>query len=137
MGEKIKEMFIIEQEIAENKVLKEHADYIDSLHNRIKELEERQKWINEVVRPDHPDDERPWCAAYLDCRASIKELEERVELAEATRDDALAYAKMFKEKVKELEEGIKRASHLLESPRIEWATKNAIAILYKLVEEKR
>ena len=38
---------------------------------------------------------------YADPR--IKKLEERVELAEATRDDALAYAKMYKEKVKELE----------------------------------
>jgi len=44
--------------------------------SHIKELEERQKWIDEVGRPGHPDDERPWCSAYLDCRARIKELEE-------------------------------------------------------------
>ena len=37
-----------------------------ALTNRIKELEEKQKWIDEVARPAHPDDERPWCAAYLD-----------------------------------------------------------------------
>jgi hypothetical protein len=35
---------------------------------RIAELEQRQKWIDEVARPDHPDDERPWCKAYLDIR---------------------------------------------------------------------
>jgi hypothetical protein len=38
--------------------------------------------------------------------AKIKELEERIELAEVTRDDALAYAKMYKGRMKELEEGI-------------------------------
>ena len=32
----------------------------------------------------------------------LKELEERIELAEATRDDALAHAKMFKGGVEEL-----------------------------------
>ena len=48
-------------------------------YSRIKELEERQKWIDEVARPTHPDDERPWCAAYLDCREKIKELVEGIE----------------------------------------------------------
>ena len=36
----------------------------------------------------------------------IEELEERIQSAEATRDDALAYAKMYKDKAKRLEEGI-------------------------------
>ena len=43
---------------------------------RIEELEEKQKWIDEIARPDHPDNERPWCSAYLDCRERIKELED-------------------------------------------------------------
>jgi hypothetical protein len=37
----------------------------------------------------------------------IKELEERAELAEATRDDALAYVKMYEARVRELEGGLK------------------------------
>jgi len=45
------------------------------LEKKIEELEERQKWIDEVGRPQHPDDERPWCSAYLDCRVRIKELQ--------------------------------------------------------------
>jgi len=52
----------------------------------IKELEERQKWIDEVARPNHPDDERPWCSAYLDQKfyfsreqKRVKELEEAIE----------------------------------------------------------
>jgi len=40
------------------------------------------------------------------------------------------------ERIKKLEEGIKKVSHLLESPRIEWATKNAIVILNDLLEKK-
>jgi len=51
---------------------------IKHLLSYIKELEERQKWIDEVGRPQHPDDERPWCAAYLDCRARIEELEDGI-----------------------------------------------------------
>ncbi len=43
-----------------------------------------------------------------------KKLEERIELAETTRDDALAYAKMHKEKVKKLEERIEKV--------IDWST---------------
>ena len=38
----------------------------------------------------------------------IKELKERIELVEATREDALGYAKMYKTRVKELEEGIEK-----------------------------
>ncbi len=52
---------------------------IEYLLSECERLEERQKWIDEVARPDHPDDERPWCAAYLDCRARVKELEEGIE----------------------------------------------------------
>jgi hypothetical protein len=43
----------------------------------------------------------------------IKELGERVELAEATRDDALAYAKMYKERVKELENELSRIAQVM------------------------
>ena len=53
---------------------------------RIRELVERQKWIDEVARPTHPDDERPWCAAYLDCREYIKELEEELDKIRRTQD---------------------------------------------------
>jgi len=42
-----------------------------------------------------------WLRHLLSC---IKKLEEKVELAEATRGDALAYAKMFREQVKGLGE---------------------------------
>jgi len=38
----------------------------------------------------------------------VKELEERIQLAEATRDDALAYVKGCKENIKELEEELGR-----------------------------
>jgi len=64
----------------------------------IKEIEE--EW-------DYPNaDELDWNKAkdavdYLLSR--IKELEERIELAEATRDDALGYAKGYRIRAEELE----------------------------------
>lgn len=51
---------------------------IERLQNRIRELEQKQKWIDEVIRPDHPDDERPWASAYITCRQRIKELEDGI-----------------------------------------------------------
>jgi hypothetical protein len=51
----------------------------DAQEQRIAELEEKQRWIDEVSRPQHPDDERPWCACYLDARARVKELMAEVE----------------------------------------------------------
>ena len=45
-------------------------------HNaRVQELEQRQEWIDKVDRPMHPDDERPWCGAYLSAMERVKELE--------------------------------------------------------------
>ncbi len=47
MDEKIKKIFITSRENAENKVLEEYSDYINSLHNRIKKLEKgikKHKW---------------------------------------------------------------------------------------------
>jgi hypothetical protein len=38
-------------------------------------LEKRQEWIDEVGRPQHPDDERPWVPAYLDCREALGQAE--------------------------------------------------------------
>lgn len=38
----------------------------------------------------------------------VKGLEDKIELAEATRDDALAYARMYMGRVEELEEGIEK-----------------------------
>ncbi len=58
----------------------------------MKEIKERHRGAGSVG----------WCKAaiaYLLLR--IEELGERIELAEATRDDALAYVKMFKEKLVE------------------------------------
>jgi hypothetical protein len=76
---------------------------IKYLSARVKELEQRQKWIDEVTRPTHPDDERPWCAAYLDCRARIKELEEGIEqhrdiIGESASVADLKLYKLVKEK---------------------------------------
>lgn len=51
---------------------------IEFLLTRIRELEQKQKWIDEVIRPDHPDDERPWASAYITCRQRIKELEDGI-----------------------------------------------------------
>jgi hypothetical protein len=83
-------LYIWERSLPSEKELQDHADKLGEiitqqtnkrlqLEDRIKELEERQKWIDEIARPDHPDDERPWCAAYLDCRKRIKELEEGIK----------------------------------------------------------
>ena len=75
---------------------------IGILLSHIKELEERQKWIDEVARPTHPDDERPWCSAYLDCRAKIKELE-NIEAERERLSKLLIEARM---RIVELVEGI-------------------------------
>ena len=40
--------------------------------------------------------------------SKCKELEERIELAEATRDDALASSRMYQKRIKELEEQVLR-----------------------------
>jgi len=91
-------------------VVGEHLIEDGEVVDYIKELEERQKWIDEVARPTHPDDERPWCAAYLDCREKIKELEENNEgLRDALnlRKGALVQAtngiKQLNEYIRELE----------------------------------
>jgi hypothetical protein len=79
-------LYIWERSLPSERERQDHADKLGEiitqqtnkslqLEFRIKELEERQKWIDEIARPDRPDDERPWCAAYLDCRKRIKELE--------------------------------------------------------------
>jgi len=74
----------------------------------------------------------------------IEELEENNEgLKDALslRKGALVQAtngiRKLNERIKELEEGVRKASHLLESPRIEWATKNAVVILDNLLKEKK
>ncbi len=55
------------------------AIWIDqNLLSRIQQLEQRQKWIDEVGRPQHPDDERPWVPAYLDAKERIHSLEEGI-----------------------------------------------------------
>jgi len=95
MDEIIKEIEEISTGIVEDylELLKPFVQQIDRLSARIKELEERQKWIDEVARPTHPDDERPWCAAYLDCRARINELVEGIESVRSEKDwDAKEYA---------------------------------------------
>jgi len=93
----------------------------------IKWLEERQKWIDEVARPTHPDDERPWCAAYLDCREKIKELEENNEgLRDALnlRKGALVQAtngiKQLNERIEELEDGIEKHRKQFNDPLLDY-----------------
>jgi hypothetical protein len=53
---------------------------------KVREFERKQKWIDEVARPSHPDDERPWAAAYLGCRELIRKLVYGIEdaLGEST-----------------------------------------------------
>lgn len=43
-------------------------------------LREKLKWLDEVGRPDHPDDERPWIPAYLDARRALKKAGIEAEL---------------------------------------------------------
>ena len=54
---------------------KEYFDKWEKAEERVRELEKRQKWIDEVGRPRHPDDERPWVPAYLDCREALGQAE--------------------------------------------------------------
>lgn len=59
----------------------------ETLHERIAELEQKQKWIDEVGPKNHPDDERYWVNAYLDQRRRVMELEKdagRYRLARST-----------------------------------------------------
>ena len=46
----------------------------------IERLRERQRWLDEVGRADHPDDERPWISAYLDARKALKQAGIEAEL---------------------------------------------------------
>ncbi len=46
----------------------------------IERLWERMRWLGEVGRPAHPDDERPWIPAYLDAREALKKAETETEL---------------------------------------------------------
>jgi len=92
MDEKIKESEKLEEKATEiaNNMLKAFEPFLSEIKRlkaNIKELEERQKWIDEVGRPFHPDDERPWCSAYLDCRIRIKELE--AELSKIKADPSI------------------------------------------------
>jgi len=89
---------LVEQLSARIKELEEEVEHYKSHYDaainnwnlsldRVKELEERQKWIGEVARPTHPDDERPWCAAYLDCRVRIEELEAELKHSRISDED--------------------------------------------------
>jgi len=46
----------------------------------IERLWERMRWLGEVGRPAHPDDERPWIPAYLDARKALKKAGVEAEL---------------------------------------------------------
>ena len=50
----------------------------DALEARDK-LQERQKWIDEVARPMHPDDERPWANEYITTRQALAKAQEKIE----------------------------------------------------------
>ena len=67
------------EEIKRKIIERGFTGYEEYLLSECERLEQCQKWIDEVARPDHPDDERPWCAAYLDCRAGVKELVDGIE----------------------------------------------------------
>lgn len=45
---------------------------------RIRELELRQEWINDVPRAAHPDGERPWAARYLEYRNEATRLTDEI-----------------------------------------------------------
>lgn len=45
---------------------------------RIRQLELRQEWIDDVPPAAHPDDERPWAARYLDYRNEATRLTEEI-----------------------------------------------------------
>jgi len=65
---------------------------IEELRALVMEYKKKQGWIDQVDRPDHPDDERPWCAAYLAMRAreekqeyEIYQLRARIAKLEAAK----------------------------------------------------
>jgi hypothetical protein len=59
-------------------------------HARIRELELEQEWINDVGRPEHPDDERRWLPAYLDARRRVLQLADEIMTAQALIADGNA-----------------------------------------------
>ena len=70
----------------ENEAMK--YNLTDALEARDK-LQERQKWIDEVARPMHPDDERPWANEYITTRQALAKAQETIkrvrEIAEVYR----------------------------------------------------
>jgi len=61
----------------------EQGERIAELEAEVARLRQRQQWIDEVGRPEHPDDERPWAAAYLDAKQQLEEWAEIVGMQEA------------------------------------------------------
>ena len=53
------------------------ADEADKV---IADLEQKIAWVEERrnARPEHPEDERPWCADYLDAKQQLKEKDEEI-----------------------------------------------------------
>ena len=73
LEEKVKELE--SERDSETRWAKEYFDKWEKAEERVRELEKRQEWIDEVGRPQHPDDERPWVPAYLDCREALGQAE--------------------------------------------------------------
>lgn len=59
------------------------ADEIERLQARVGELEQRQKWLDQVGPPAHPDDERHFAMAYVREKMKTEKAEERVAELEA------------------------------------------------------
>ena len=102
MNEKIKE---IEKKLEHATYVAEVRRELDYLLLRINKLEEENKvlekeWdrLQEVFQVLNE--------AHIKAETKIEELKKTIKLAEATRDDALGYAKMHKAKAEELTEGI-------------------------------
>ena len=55
---------------------------VGTLLDEYDKMKERQKWIDDVPRAKHPDDERPWASAYLDAMAEVERLKAENEVLE-------------------------------------------------------
>lgn len=103
-------------------------------------LKQRQGWIDRVARPDHPDDERPWAAAYLDAKAEVDALKSHLdftmsfrrrdgsemELNEAQQHLLQVQVRSFRKQVDEMREELSRLKSALEEIRDQDPVENAL-----------
>lgn len=82
LGSALDEITRLQKELG---VLKDNFKDVDAMRKKAEadkeRLKKRQKWIDEVDRPLHPDDERPWCAAYLEMKAQNQRQDDDLKAA--------------------------------------------------------